>query len=93
MTKNGKIRSRRFNPSATGATTTKTKYKAPTSGLEEVVFTWGTARDAAKYEEVKSELSHHVGVQNWKFVTKTTKAMAGLAEPGFTKPDRPVREY
>ena len=93
MAKNGKTKNRRFKPSTPGATTSKTKYKAPTSGLEEVVFTWGTARDAAKYEEVKSELSHHVGVQNWKFATETSKAMAGLEEPVFTKPVRPVREY
>ena len=93
MAKNGKTKNRRFKPSTPGATTSKTKYKAPTSGLEEVVFTWGTARDAAKYEEVKSKLSHHVGVQNWKFATETSKAMAGLEEPVFTKPVRPVREY
>ena len=93
MVKNGKMKSRRFKPSATGATTTKTKYKAPTSGLEEVVFTRGTARDAVKYEEVKSELSHHVGVQSWKFATETSKAMAGLEQPVFIKPVRPVKEY
>ena len=94
MVKNEKMRGRRTRPPASSATTTsKTKYKAPTSGLEEVVFTWGTARDAAKYEEVKSELSHHVGVQSWKHATETSKAMAGLEKPGFTKPIRPVREY
>jgi hypothetical protein len=94
MTKNGKMRSRRNRSPASGATTTsKTKYKAPTSGLEEVVFTWGTARDAAKFEEVKSELSHHVGVQSWKYATEISKAMAELEEPAFIRPTRPVREY
>ena len=36
-----------------GAATPK-KFTAPTSGLEDVYFTWGTAKDAAKFEDTVS---------------------------------------
>ena len=35
------------------------KYTAPTSGLEDVYFTWGTAKDAAKFEDMVSKLARH----------------------------------
>ena len=37
------------------------KFTAPTSGLEDVFFTWGTAKDAAKFEDTVSKLAQHVG--------------------------------
>ena len=40
------------------------KFTAPTpctSGLEDVFFTWGTAKDAAKFEDTVSKLARHVG--------------------------------
>ena len=38
-----------------------TKFTAPTSGLEDVFFTWGTAKDAAKFEDAVSNLARRVG--------------------------------
>ena len=38
-----------------------TKFTAPTLGLEDVYFTWGTAKDAAKFEDTVSKLAWHVG--------------------------------
>ena len=42
------------------------KFTAPTSGLEDVYFTWGTAKDAAKFEETVSHLARFVGTRPLK---------------------------
>ena len=39
-----------------------TEYRAPTVGLEDNVFTIGSA---AKFETVKEELGKHFGTQSW----------------------------
>ena len=63
MGENGKFRGPRRKPSSPTTTTVgRGKYKAPTSGLEDVIFTWGTVQDAVKCEEVRNELAQHVGV-------------------------------
>ena len=94
MRKIGKYKiPRRIPQISTTMTAGKGKYQAPTSGLEDVIFTWETVRDAAKYEEVKNKLAQHVGVQNWKSMTETSKTMSELNEPVITPPSLPVREY
>ena len=42
-----------------------TKFTAPTLGLEDVYFTWGTAKDAAKFEDTVSKLARHSGTSPW----------------------------
>ena len=45
---------------ATASTNTNTtEYWAPTIGLEEQLFTFGKAKDAAKFEILKEELGKH----------------------------------
>ena len=39
------------------------KFTTPTPGLEDVYFSWGTAKDAAKFEETVSALARHVGTK------------------------------
>ena len=41
------------------------KFTAPASGFEDVYFTWGTAKDAAKFEDTVSKLAWHVGTSPW----------------------------
>ena len=41
------------------------KYTAPTSGLKNLLFTWGTTRDAAKFTDTLNKLARHVGIQAW----------------------------
>ena len=45
------------------APTTKKRFTAPTSGLEDVYFTWGTVSDAVRYAEVVNKLNEYVAVQ------------------------------
>ena len=44
-----------------GSPTGNTKFTAPTSGLEDVFFTWSTAKDTAKFKDTVSKLARHVG--------------------------------
>ena len=53
--KNKKGKQRKSGLGRTAATATK-KFTAPTPGLEDVYFPWGTAKDAAKFEETVSAL-------------------------------------
>ena len=69
------------------------KFTAPTSGLEDVVFTWGTAKDAAKFEDTVSELARHVGTSLWPQSSVASKAMSTLKSPEFQEPTIPAREY
>ena len=90
--KNKKGKRRTSGLGRAAAATTK-KFSAPTQGLEDVYFTWGTAKDAAKFEETVSALARHVGTQPWKHSLLASKAMSSLSEPVIAEPDRPVREY
>ena len=68
------------------------KFTAPTSGLEDVFFTWGTAKDAAKFEETVSKLARHVGTSPWPQSSVASKAMSTLRSPEFVEPTIPARE-
>ena len=74
-----------------GAATTK-KFTAPTSGLEDVYFTWGTAKDAAKFEDTVSQLARYVGTQPWKLSSVASKAMSAIEAPVIASPTRPGRD-
>ena len=89
--KKGKKNARR-NGTGTGAAAPR-EFTAPTSGLEDVYFTWGTAKDAAKFEDTVSALASFVGTQGWTRSSEASKAMTALEAPVITAPNRPVREY
>ena len=48
-------------PGASAAPVTK-KFTAPTSGLEDVYFTWDTVSDAVRYAKVVDKLKEYVAV-------------------------------
>ena len=60
---NGFKRKRKLDSSAAPAT--KKKFMAPTSGLEDVYFTWETVSDAARYAEAVDKLKEYVAVHFW----------------------------
>ena len=90
--KNKKGKRRTSGLGRTAAANTK-KFTAPTPGLENACFSWGTAKDAAKFKETVSALARHVGTQPWKHSSLASKAMSSLSEPVIAEPVRPVREY
>ena len=69
----------------------KAAFKASTPGLKTAIFTTGSAKDAAQFEEVKLKLSRYVGTQSWKGAHVVAQAMELLEEPVFIKPMRPVK--
>ena len=89
--KKGKKNTRR-NGTRTGAAAHR-EFTAPTPGLEDVYFTWGTAKDAAKFEDTVSALARFVGTQGWTRSSEASKAMSALEAPVITAPNRLVREY
>ena len=51
---------------SSGASTTDpvaNKFTTPTPGLEKVKFTWGSARDGAKFTDTSEKLAWYVGTQ------------------------------
>ena len=62
------------------ATTTSTNHKAKTPGLEDVVFTFGKAKDAVVFEITKSELVEYVGVQSWRGAADAALALETLVK-------------
>ena len=93
MGKKGKKGQRRSGGSGGSGAASPRKFTAPTPGLEDVIFTWGTAKDAPRFEETVSSLVRHIGTQGWKHSSVVSKAMSRLALPVIVAPDRPVREY
>ena len=86
-------RFRKKKPESATATTTKKKFTASTSGLEDVYFTWGTVSDAARYAEVVDKLKEYVAVHFRDQATVAARAMEELKPPVFVKSERPVRVY
>ena len=87
----------RFNRKGTldslAAPATKKKVMAPTSGLEDVYFTWGTMSDAVRYAEVVNKLKEYVVVDFQDQAVVAARAMEELKAPTFVKSDRPIRVY
>ena len=77
------------SPGGAGAT----KFTAPTSELEDVFYTWGTAKGAAKFEDTASKLAMHVGTGPWPQSSVASKTMSTLETPEFDEPAVPTREY
>ena len=78
MGKKGKKGQRRSGGSGGSGAASPRKFTAPTPGLEDVIFTWGTAKDAARFEETVNSLARHVGTQGWKYSSVASKAMSQL---------------
>ena len=91
MGKKGKRRQRAVGGAGSPAGTTK--FTAPTSGLEDVCFTWGTAKDAAKFKDTVSKLARHLGTSPWPQSSVALKSMSTLKSPEFQESVVPTREY
>ena len=85
-------RSRRTSSGVTAAVPGD-NFTAPTSGLDDVIFTQGTTIDAARYADTVSKLAQHLGTQTWSQSTVTTKATIEMVQPVFVMPVRPARMY
>ena len=83
---------RKSKPGASAAPVTK-KFTAPTPGLEDVYFTWGTVSNAVRYTKVVDKLKEYVAVHFQDQATVDVKAMEELKPPLFTNNERPVRLY
>jgi hypothetical protein len=69
----------------------KEKYKAPTPGLEHLVFTVGTAQDATNFTKVKDALAEYIGGSG-KYKTGTAYAVTAvndLVGPTIVEPADP----
>ena len=84
---------RKGKSDSSGALTTKKKFTAPTVGPQDVYFTWGAVRDAARNVEVVDKLKEYVAVHFCDQATPAARAMEELKPPIFVKTDCPVRVY
>ena len=71
-------------------TTTSTRHKAKTPGLEDVVFTFGKAKDAAMFETTKGEMVKYVGVQSWRGAADAALALETLVKLNYVEPAKPA---
>ena len=65
------------------------EYRAPTAGLEDMVFTIGKTKDADRFEVVKEELGKHFATQSWSDAADAARAFEILVEPVYTDPEEP----
>ena len=71
----------------------KSEHTAPTPGLNNVVFTFGSTKDAAEFAKTKSKLSRYIGTQTWHYASEAALAMETMLAPVYVEPATPVREY
>ena len=69
------------------------KCMAPTLGLEDVHFTWGTVSNAVRYTEVVDKLKVYVAVHVYDQATVAVRAMEDPKALVFAKKERPVSMY
>jgi hypothetical protein len=63
----------------------KTKFKALTPGLEDVVLSTGLAKDAVNFEENKKKLGRHCAVTFKSGGAMEQRAIETMAAPSFNK--------
>ena len=83
-------RFRKKKSEAAAAATTKKKFTAPTSGLEDVYFTWGTVSDAARFAKMVKKLKEYIAVYFQDQAIVAAKATEKIKAPAFVKTDRPI---
>ena len=71
--------------------TPKSKFTAPTPGLEDVHFTCQDSKAAAEFGIFRSKLSRHIGSRDNSAMG--SKAMGEMAHPTIVKPVEPIQEY
>ena len=74
------------------AATTSTTFKSTVVGLETKVFTFGTAKDAAAFEDTKTSIARYVGTQSWRGSAVASTALEMMCEPAWTMPPKPKKE-
>ena len=67
-------------------TDTPSSYSAPTAGLQKVLFSFGSTKDASEFITTKSKLARYVGIQSWSGAPVASMAMEDVAEPILTPP-------
>ena len=65
-------------------------YSAPTAGLQKVLFSFGSIKDASEFITTKSKLAWHVEIQPWPGVLVASMVMEDMTEPIMTPPTRPT---
>ena len=68
------------------------KFKSTIIGLEHKVFTIGTAKDAAAFEDTKTSIARYVGTQSWRGSAAASSALETLPEPSIILKVRPKLE-
>ena len=63
----------------------KSEHTAPTPGLNNVVFTFGSTKDAAEFAETKSKLLRYIGTQTWHYASEAALAMETMLAPVYIK--------
>ena len=88
----GKTNRRRYRKKGESADSSAAspKHESRTPGLEDVVFTYGTAKDAAAFEHTLGELVKYVGVQSWRGAPAASLALSSLEKPVHVPPTRPT---
>ena len=62
------------------------KYRAPTVGYEDYIFSHGNTKAAAVFTATLTKLARMVALQSWPGATVTGRAMERTEEPELLKP-------
>ena len=93
MTKKGNKPWKKLGLANSALTTTNKTFWAPTKGHEYLLFTSGTAKDAAQFTDTIYQLSRYVATSGWKQASALAKVMTDLKDPVLVAPDIPTRSY
>ena len=78
-----------INRNTTAAATPKSKFTAPTPGLEDVQFTHGDIKLAAEFRIIRGKLSRHIDSKDKGDMG--SKLVDDVAYPTIVKPVKPIQ--
>ena len=87
------MRNKRATSRVSAETSDTNVFTAPTSGLNNVTFTRGTIRDAAKYIDTLNKLAGYLGTQPCSHLIVAAKVMIELVKPESVEPTTSTRMY
>ena len=81
MTKKGEKTWKKSGLASSASATMKKMFRVTTKGYKYLLFTSGTAKDAAQFMDTIEQLSRYVATSGWKQASALAKVVTNLKDP------------
>ena len=85
-----KMKMKQVKPAAAAVSSARSKYTAPTTGLEDVYFTHGSNTAVAEFGVTRSRIIRYIGIKDKGSLV--SKAMEEIKLPTLIDPTKPAKQ-